>query len=113
MGILQEAQSSALAMELLQACPKPSIYDIVPCIQCNFATAAGWLLCVILTVTGVFSAKPGEVGYYARADSKINTLYTAKWFHVPYPGELCGLTLMVLNCCDDRWIISGDFQFFR
>ena len=57
-------------------------------IQGNFALLAGYLLCLILTETGVFSASRGEIGYYARTDSKIDAMHSAKWFYIPYPGKI-------------------------
>ncbi|XP_049869506.1 solute carrier family 23 member 2 isoform X2 [Pectinophora gossypiella] len=41
-----------------------------------------WMICAILTVTGVFPA-----GHPARTDLKINIIEDAPWFRVPYPGQ--------------------------
>ena len=65
-----------------------SIWIYVSLMQSNLAIIAGWLLCLILTLTGAFSASRGEVGYYARTDTKLSAIYSAKWFYIPYPGEL-------------------------
>jgi nucleobase transporter 1/2 len=45
-----------------------------------------WLLCFILTETGVFSDDPKEWGYGARTDTRNDVLNDASWFRVPYPG---------------------------
>ncbi|KAI6077001.1 Solute carrier family 23 member 1 [Aix galericulata] len=44
-----------------------------------------WLLCYLLTRTGVFPSSPEEYGYKARTDARGEILSVAPWFRVPYP----------------------------
>lgn len=46
-----------------------------------------WLLCYLLTRTGVFPSSPEEYGYKARTDARGEILSVAPWFRVPYPCE--------------------------
>ena len=48
---------------------------------------ASWLICVILTVAGVFPENEGEWGYKARTDINAEVLHKSEWFRFPYPGE--------------------------
>ena len=50
--------------------------------QILFALIIMWGLCVILTTTDVFPK-----GSNARTDARINLLYKADWFQVPYPFQ--------------------------
>ncbi|KAI0243335.1 Solute carrier family 23 member 2, partial [Lamellibrachia satsuma] len=44
-------------------------------------------VCAILTVTDVLSSAPGSWGYEARTDTRIKSVYEARWFQFPYPGQ--------------------------
>ncbi|XP_039415614.1 solute carrier family 23 member 1 isoform X3 [Corvus cornix cornix] len=46
-----------------------------------------WLICYVLTRTGVFPSQPGEYGYKARTDARGEILSVAPWFRVPYPCQ--------------------------
>lgn len=46
-----------------------------------------WLICYVLTRTGVFPSRPEEYGYKARTDARGEILSVAPWFRVPYPCE--------------------------
>ncbi|KAM9265942.1 solute carrier family 23 member 1 [Cariama cristata] len=46
-----------------------------------------WLLCYVLTRTGVFPGRPEEYGYKARTDARGEILSVAPWFRVPYPCQ--------------------------
>ncbi|NXE60720.1 S23A1 protein, partial [Calcarius ornatus] len=46
-----------------------------------------WLLCYVLTVTGVLPAAPTAYGHLARTDSRGDVLSQAPWFRLPYPGQ--------------------------
>ncbi|NXI22547.1 S23A1 protein, partial [Sterrhoptilus dennistouni] len=46
-----------------------------------------WLLCYVLTVTGVLPAAPAAYGHLARTDIRGNVLAQAPWFRLPYPGQ--------------------------
>lgn len=46
-----------------------------------------WLICYVLTRTGVFPSRPEEYGYKARTDARGEILAVAPWFRVPYPCE--------------------------
>ena len=54
--------------------------------QVIFAIAITWLICAILTVTGVFPSDPDEWGYGATTNYRIDVLNEAPWFRFPYPG---------------------------
>lgn len=49
-----------------------------------------WLLCYVLTRTGVFPGQPEAYGYKARTDARGEILSVAPWFRVPYPCECPG-----------------------
>ncbi|KAL2299561.1 hypothetical protein Nmel_014224, partial [Mimus melanotis] len=46
-----------------------------------------WLICYVLTRTGVFPSRPEEYGYKARTDARGEILSVAPWFRVPYPCQ--------------------------
>ncbi|XP_066184964.1 solute carrier family 23 member 1 isoform X2 [Sylvia atricapilla] len=46
-----------------------------------------WLICYVLTRTGVFPSSPEEYGYKARTDARGEILSVAPWFRVPYPCQ--------------------------
>ncbi|NXX42120.1 S23A1 protein, partial [Tricholaema leucomelas] len=46
-----------------------------------------WLLCYVLTLTGVFPSQPEHYGYKARTDARGEILPVAPWFRVPYPCQ--------------------------
>ncbi|KFP53600.1 Solute carrier family 23 member 1, partial [Cathartes aura] len=46
-----------------------------------------WLLCYVLTRTGVFPGQPEAYGYKARTDARGEILSVAPWFRVPYPCQ--------------------------
>ncbi|NWX28369.1 S23A1 protein, partial [Notiomystis cincta] len=46
-----------------------------------------WLICYVLTRTGVFPSQPEEYGYKARTDARGEILSVAPWFRVPYPCQ--------------------------
>ncbi|XP_054697647.1 solute carrier family 23 member 1 isoform X3 [Grus americana] len=46
-----------------------------------------WLLCYVLTRTGVFPSQPEVYGYKARTDARGEILSVAPWFRVPYPCQ--------------------------
>uniref|UniRef100_A0A8C5U3I3 Solute carrier family 23 member 1 n=1 Tax=Malurus cyaneus samueli TaxID=2593467 RepID=A0A8C5U3I3_9PASS len=46
-----------------------------------------WLLCYMLTVTGVLPADPTAYGHMARTDTRGDVLSQAPWFRLPYPGQ--------------------------
>ncbi|XP_072204436.1 solute carrier family 23 member 1 isoform X1 [Excalfactoria chinensis] len=46
-----------------------------------------WLLCYVLTRTGVFPSHPEEYGYKARTDARGEILSVAPWFRFPYPCQ--------------------------
>ncbi|XP_048746232.2 solute carrier family 23 member 2-like isoform X2 [Ostrea edulis] len=51
------------------------------------AVLIAWLVCGILTTTGVFSDDPKSLEYHARTDANLNVLHNANWFFFPYPGQ--------------------------
>ncbi|NXT51493.1 S23A1 protein, partial [Pluvianellus socialis] len=60
------------------------IFKMFPIIM---AIMVVWLLCYVLTLTGVFPSQPGEYGYKARTDARGEILSVAPWFRVPYPCQ--------------------------
>lgn len=53
--------------------------------QIILAIMVVWLLCYVLTLTGVFPSQPEAYGYKARTDARGEILSVAPWFRVPYP----------------------------
>ncbi|NWU65535.1 S23A1 protein, partial [Pterocles burchelli] len=60
------------------------IFKLFPII---LAIMVVWLLCYVLTRTGVFPGQPEEYGYKARTDARGEILSVAPWFRVPYPCQ--------------------------
>lgn len=56
-------------------------------LQIIMAIMVVWLLCYVLTRTGVFPSEPEAYGYKARTDARGEILSVAPWFRVPYPCE--------------------------
>nr|AKN21561.1 slc23a-2 [Schmidtea mediterranea] len=57
--------------------------------MCPIVMALGilWILCGILTMSGVFSTNPKGWGYSARTDTKFQAIYDAKIVKFPYPCQ--------------------------
>lgn len=72
--------------ERCQGCPHPRATP-GRCPQIILAIMVVWLLCYLLTRTGVFPSSPEEYGYKARTDARGEILSVAPWFRVPYPCE--------------------------
>ena len=51
------------------------------------AMLLSWLICYILTVTGVLTDNKEGWGYGARTDTKPGVIANADWFRFPYPGQ--------------------------
>ncbi|KAJ8311399.1 hypothetical protein KUTeg_010754 [Tegillarca granosa] len=49
--------------------------------------ALSWVLCFILTVTGVLSNDPASSDYKARTDTRLRIIEETPWFYFPYPGQ--------------------------
>ncbi|NWS48197.1 S23A1 protein, partial [Probosciger aterrimus] len=60
------------------------IFKMFPIIM---AIMVVWLLCYVLTSTGVFPSEPEAYGYKARTDARGEILSVAPWFRVPYPCQ--------------------------
>ncbi|KGL89767.1 Solute carrier family 23 member 1, partial [Charadrius vociferus] len=60
------------------------IFKMFPIIM---AIMVVWLLCYVLTCTGVFPSQPEAYGYKARTDTRGEILSVAPWFRVPYPCQ--------------------------
>ncbi|NXT20938.1 S23A1 protein, partial [Syrrhaptes paradoxus] len=60
------------------------IFKLFPII---LAIMVVWLLCYVLTRTGVFPGQPEAYGYKARTDARGEILSVAPWFRVPYPCQ--------------------------
>ncbi|NXT34762.1 S23A1 protein, partial [Pelecanoides urinatrix] len=60
------------------------IFKMFPII---LAIVVVWLLCYVLTCTGVFPSQPEAYGYKARTDARGEILSVAPWFRVPYPCQ--------------------------
>jgi len=59
---------------------------VSPVIQVILSVLVSWLVCLILTETGVFPNDPNKWGYKARTDGRIDALYSSPWIRIPYPG---------------------------
>ncbi|KAK3095932.1 hypothetical protein FSP39_021026 [Pinctada imbricata] len=51
------------------------------------AMMVGWLLCGILTMTGVLSDDPKSVEFNARTDARSDYIAESAWIQFPYPGQ--------------------------
>ncbi|XP_075457736.1 solute carrier family 23 member 1 isoform X2 [Ascaphus truei] len=63
---------------------KIQIFKMFPIIM---AIMVVWLLCYILTLTGVFPADNKTYGYSARTDARGVILSSSPWFRFPYPCQ--------------------------
>ena len=55
--------------------------------QVIISVSFSWLICYILTASNVFSEDEKDITYNARTDTKLQVLYDAAWFRIPYPGK--------------------------
>lgn len=62
--------------------PLHQIYSIL------IAIVIGWIFSVILTACGVFD----KDDIYTRTDSRLDIVYDAAWFQLPYPGQFGGIS---------------------
>ncbi|XP_064648491.1 solute carrier family 23 member 1-like [Lineus longissimus] len=51
------------------------------------AVIIAWIICIILTLTNVFTEDPKGWGYPARTDTNLRVLKAADWIRFPYPGQ--------------------------
>ncbi|KAG8439165.1 hypothetical protein GDO86_005399 [Hymenochirus boettgeri] len=63
---------------------KIPIFKMFPVIM---AVMAVWLLCYILTLSGIFPEDGKTYGYSARTDARGNIMMTSPWFRFPYPCQ--------------------------
>ncbi|XP_060570875.1 solute carrier family 23 member 2-like [Ruditapes philippinarum] len=63
---------------------KVSIFQMFPILLGILIT---WLLCGILTASGVFPDDPDRLSYRARTDVRNEIIFASPWFYVPYPGQ--------------------------
>ena len=59
---------------------------VVFALQVILAIWMSWLICAILTFTGVFPKDSSELGFDAKTNVRIDVLKQAAWFRMPYPG---------------------------
>ncbi|XP_060081735.1 solute carrier family 23 member 2-like [Ylistrum balloti] len=51
------------------------------------AIIVGWLVSIVLTMTGSLSDDPKSAQFFARTDSRVKVIEEANWFYFPYPGQ--------------------------
>ncbi|CAH1789115.1 unnamed protein product [Owenia fusiformis] len=61
-----------------------SFFELFPIV---LAIVICWIICIVLTATGVLPDKPDQWGYEARTDIRLQVLNDAQWFRFPYPGQ--------------------------
>ncbi|CAK8682679.1 unnamed protein product [Clavelina lepadiformis] len=52
-----------------------------------FALISGWILSLIFTETGVFTADTADPSHRARTDLRTSVMINSPWFYFPYPGQ--------------------------
>ncbi|XP_059165116.1 solute carrier family 23 member 2-like isoform X2 [Physella acuta] len=92
---------------------KFKIFQLIPIL---LAVIIVWIVTAILTACDVFTDNREDVGYMARADAKLDIIYTSSWLHVTYPGQFgvpklsLALTLGFLVACLSSVVESvGDY----
>ncbi|XP_069139817.1 solute carrier family 23 member 1-like [Argopecten irradians] len=50
------------------------------------AVIISWLISLIITEAGGFTDDPTDKAYQARTDARLESITSAKWFFMPYPG---------------------------
>jgi len=56
--------------------------------QIILAIVTSWIICAIITAAGGFPSDPSIPQYMARTDARAAVVKEAKWFRVPYQGNL-------------------------
>ncbi|XP_064606818.1 solute carrier family 23 member 1-like isoform X2 [Liolophura sinensis] len=54
------------------------------------AVLLGWLLSLLLTVTGMLTDNKDSPQFRARTDARLDAISSANWFYFPYPGRFGG-----------------------
>ncbi|KAJ3597202.1 hypothetical protein NHX12_003602 [Muraenolepis orangiensis] len=62
-------------------------YPLFKLFSALFGMCGGWLVCFLLTVFEVLPSKSDQYGFAARTDINLDSVISAPWFHVPYPGQ--------------------------
>lgn len=75
-------------------------------LQILIAIIVGWILCVILTETNVFSSDPDHKEYKARTDTNGKSIERAHWFYFPYPGMIT-ISKVYSQRFMGSWLSSG------
>nr|XP_032805986.1 solute carrier family 23 member 1-like isoform X3 [Petromyzon marinus] len=60
------------------------IFKMFPIIM---AIVLSWLICHVLTLSGVFPEREGEYGFHARTDARGDIMSRAPWFRIAYPCQ--------------------------
>ena len=64
--------------DLFKSCPSQILISIL----------LNWLLCGILTVSGVLTDDKNDIAYRTRTDAAGDLVATKPWFSLPYPGKI-------------------------
>ncbi|XP_067657831.1 solute carrier family 23 member 2-like [Haliotis asinina] len=65
-----------------------SRYPVFQLIPVLLSITTMWILCYVLTQTGVFPSNSTEPGFQARTDPRLHVVRDAPWFNFPHPGHL-------------------------
>ena len=67
---------------------KSRLYKILQLyLQILIAILLNWMLCGILTTTGVLTDDPTDRSYKTRTDARSGVIAGSPWFNFPYPGK--------------------------
>ncbi|XP_052682979.1 solute carrier family 23 member 1-like isoform X2 [Crassostrea angulata] len=86
----------ALVVTFSQYLKRWKICELFPIL---LSVGLSWLLCFVLTVTGVFTDDPNGWGYGARTDIKTDVLTKTSWFRFPHPGQFGWPSVSIAGTC--------------
>lgn len=76
-------------------------------LQLAIATAVGWIMCVVLTETGLLPTEPGQRGYNARTDVKTAFIAQRDWIFIPQPGSPLQTFQYIITTCASVMLFLG------
>ena len=65
--------------------------------QLLIAVIINWIICGILTHTGMLTDDPASAEYTTRTDARGSVVQDSSWFNIPYPGNIKPLMTLLLT----------------
>ena len=65
-----------------------NLFTLLFSTQLLIAVIINWIICGILTHTGMLTDDPTSAEYTTRTDARGSVVQDSSWFNIPYPGNI-------------------------